>query len=672
MKIRLRHCRIFFAIILAVFGRTAFAAVGPCSIAGQTQFDGGLLEFCDGSTWNSMKGVLVGSCNVPGQTMVSNSDFTYCDGVNSWSMKGPNIGSCPISGQVVWTGSTPAVCISGTAYSTNTNVTLIQSAYQAAYGHAPTSSEQSDFLTLMSQASFGYQDLFTALQSGNLPGSLAASDGLSSALVLAVAEGLASCQPAGEWSNCTANPAPISPATAPATLGLGEPLVDDALGSLGSSLVTNFTGPQYIVNISSDQQAAAMKNLQLELNQVIALKPKVFRLWIDASMALTDPQTVDPTLSPLFLYAITTLHNNGIKVLGMTATYPGWMSGNTTQWDGIPCPSNASLYQAFLKNYKTSMGTLAATFPVDFWEVGNETIALAPIQSKDGYGSCGQGMDSFSIDQKAQVTVDLMYQAHAAIKHVNPTAIVVMPPMAPQDATGNFDGTFASMAYFLNQMYSDIQKGTKNPRDYFDWASWHPYFLQEPGQAWIDANNRVYAVMMNNNDGSTPAIFSEMGFTTTQAGGAANNGKWLKEAIQLSQQNFYWLKAIYWFRAYFDSQGGSATSGYGILPDPAVVVNSSSYNTQLNATSPQTAAFCALSFCQQSPPAGVFKALVGGIGVNTWGLFYNNGVGFYCKYSSPSSFNSLIKQNYNSVISSSSTQILDPNLYGINYVGLCQ
>jgi hypothetical protein len=194
--------KILALLLLSAPVQQAVATVGTCSIPSLGQFSGGQLEFCDGSTWNSMKGPAAGACATAGQVAVTGSDYIYCDGSNWWSMKGPVLGTCSNPGLLGWNGSVQTVCISGTLYAANNNTSLIQAASQAVNGRGAYPRELADFLALLNQGLMGYQDLVNAMQTGSLP-SVFSNDGLTKDMVLAMAQGLASCQPAGEWSTCT-------------------------------------------------------------------------------------------------------------------------------------------------------------------------------------------------------------------------------------------------------------------------------------------------------------------------------------------------------------------------------------------------------------------------------------------------------------------------------------
>ncbi len=91
-------------------------SAAPCSIAGQLSYSAGILQYCDGGQWTSMKNLAAGSCSAPGQLILTASDYSYCDGTTAWSIRGSSIAACSVHGQISWDGKAPNLCLSGTLY----------------------------------------------------------------------------------------------------------------------------------------------------------------------------------------------------------------------------------------------------------------------------------------------------------------------------------------------------------------------------------------------------------------------------------------------------------------------------------------------------------------------------------------------------------------------------
>jgi len=373
-------------------------------------------------------------------------------------------------------------------------------------------------------------------------------------------------------------------------------------------------------------------DLNSELAAVIALKPQVFRMWMNASDLLIDPLHINTARAGQYSQAISALQNSGVTVFGMDSDFPTWMTG-VSEWGAIPCRSSP-LYADFLVNYENTKKTLAAAFPLlTAWEPANETNGdtfLHPPAT--GVGSCSE--QTFTLEEKAAITVDLMYRAHRAIKLANPNAIVFMPPVAPVDSSGNVDVSLQSISAFISLLYTDIASGawpSQQPRDYFDGASWHPYIFQDATtSSWIATNQAVYQTLVAHGDGAIPIIFSEIG-NTDSAQDPALLATWMDDTLSLSQQNLPWLTWIVWFRAFNDpsaqSWGGESQVDFGIMGDGSTGF----------AWKPSAATFCKYTGCREIlVPIGNFKINENGVD----GVFYSNG-NAYCSYSSPQNFTAL-------------------------------
>lgn len=446
---------------------------------------------------------------------------------------------------------------------------------------------------------------------------------------------------------------------APATLGLGEPLADDVVNN-GWNL----------------------KTLDNAIDTLLYEKPKVFRLWIQAQTALTVNSEgtiqLNQAMLPLYEHIVSRLKSANVKILGETAQYPTWMTG-AANWNQIPCPRTGVPYQNFLNNYETSMRLLAQTFPVDAWEPANEPNGNALTSPVPNCGGSVPGKTQFTYEEKARITLDLMFRAHRAVKSVNPSITVLMPGIgACKDDGVTGDPTLTGIQEFLSLIYRDIWTGigpSFNPRDYFDAVTWHPYIYQDATpSSWIETNQAVYQIMVQNGDGNIPVVFSEVGISDAfdafgDPGGVSpqNKALWLSDAVWLSQQYLPWLKWLVWFRGLDDPSafawGGANEQYYGIF--------STIYNPQTETwifgAKPAAQAYCNFSFCQQNPMAGAFKAL--SPGYSNWAAFWYNGNGAFCQYT-PTSYLQLTGRAWNSDIST--MRVLDPSLLGYTYVGYCQ
>ena len=145
----------------------------------------------------------------------------------------------------------------------------------------------------------------------------------------------------------------------------------------------------------------------------------------------------------------------------------------------------------FLETYKQSWKTLAKAFPeIQYWEVGNETNHN-PFLHPTTYTT---RKTTFSTEEKAQITVDMVYYAAMGIREANPDAVIIFPGMA---AVNGFDG----IRSFLNSAYTYIESGNAlggtDPDAYFDAVAWHMYYFSTSftSENWLNGNNSIYQVM---------------------------------------------------------------------------------------------------------------------------------------------------------------------------------
>ncbi|GAB2562261.1 hypothetical protein ISP15_10250 [Dyella jejuensis] len=373
------------------------------------------------------------------------------------------------------------------------------------------------------------------------------------------------------------------------SLGIGEPIIEDA-GSAGWAV--------------SDQVNALNNN---------GINARVVRLWTLANDLLTSSTQINATEMPIAQATVQQLQSSGVTVLGVDGEYPTWMTGGTI-WNEIPCRSTTpgSAYENFISNFKQSWNTMSAALPsILMWEPANETNGLLVPDLTDA-GMCPAGHAStFTEQEAAAITMDMMYAAHAAIHANIPNATVFMPPPSPNPTGTYLDPTFAPIVSFITQIYSDIALGnwpSTNPRDYFDGGSWHPYIATDAtASTWVEPNNKVYAVFQSNNDTNIPFLFSETGFevcqtcTVTSYSTAAS---WMADEITLSQQNFPWLTYLIYFRAFEDGFGGAGANQYfGIMSSPTSLPGNTWFTTATSnsATSPPSG-FCYFTGCNYPSP----------------------------------------------------------------------
>lgn len=290
------------------------------------------------------------------------------------------------------------------------------------------------------------------------------------------------------------------------------------------------------------------------------------RNWMNIRTLLTSPTTINSTEVEKQKQWIAMLNSRGItKILGMSQG--AFRTGSETDSLAVPYRdmTAGSDYMQFLESYRQSWETLARTFPeILYWEVGNETNNDPFLHPVD-YTTCGT---KFTSDEKAMITVDMMYYAAQGVKAANPDATVIFPAMAPTNG-------FSSMKTFLEKCYLYIESGNApggtDPDAYFDAMAWHMYYFRTSftSQNWLEGNNAVYQVMVDHGDAEKKVFLTEFGFSD---GGSQEKdlagAQAFREIFDLLEQMHY-IDSLYPFRTVEDETaaewGGSIEIYYGMF-----------------------------------------------------------------------------------------------------------
>jgi hypothetical protein len=282
-------------------------------------------------------------------------------------------------------------------------------------------------------------------------------------------------------------------------------------------------------------------SLQQSFEALQLLGIRRLREWIWMGAFLINETTLNQTFAEALNLVVSEMMACNITVMGMAHDFPSWMTGIEGDLQAVPYRDTApgSGYMKFLERYKSSWKTLSAAFPnITLWEIGNEFNINAFLHPPDFPKS------NFSLQEKADITTDLLYYGSLGVHEGNPKAKTVLGGLAP-------DNGIAGIALFLEKLYINIKSGrwpSTNPDDYFQIACWHPYlFHEEPTISnWVNPNKAVYSVMERYGDGDKRVFFSEFGYSDCNIS-QENISKYLLEAFKLAGA-FPWLETIYWFR----------------------------------------------------------------------------------------------------------------------------
>ncbi len=287
-------------------------------------------------------------------------------------------------------------------------------------------------------------------------------------------------------------------------LGIGDPITPkfiiryENLRKIGASIEDAFT--------------TARSEQEMQIQKILLLKPKSFRMWIDSRDL--DPSAEDYN-SHLMLYksVIRRLNAAGVEIIAMDqmTTGPKWVNHALApglQWWTltVPCPSS-SQYTEYLKKNWMFWYRLAQQFPeIKKWEVGNETDGdLFLLPNADALAShCEKAPASqFDLQQKAAITADMMYIARTAIKEVIGDALIFFPGMTGFRFAAEHNIEF--MTFAKNRLAAI----GKSPRNAYDGIAWHPYWY--PSSFAVN-NRKIIDYLKASGDALTPIWLTEFGF----------------------------------------------------------------------------------------------------------------------------------------------------------------
>lgn len=177
--------------------------------------------------------------------------------------------------------------------------------------------------------------------------------------------------------------------------------------------------------------------------------------------------------------------------------------------------TEGSKYMQMLEMIEQSWYTLVSLFPqVPLWQTGNEWNGIFLVRDDLVIDNI-----DFTLHQKMEIAVDMMYYATKGIRRANPDAKSVMSPLCPVGESLPFylPGQYG-IAHALMLIYENIKNGksfSADTNDYFDIVSWHPYYPHNkmPDDVWKEINEAAYRVMCRYGDGDKKVIVTEFGYT---------------------------------------------------------------------------------------------------------------------------------------------------------------
>jgi hypothetical protein len=281
--------------------------------------------------------------------------------------------------------------------------------------------------------------------------------------------------------------------------------------------------------------SAAEKGIQTDLTSGLSSKQRSRTVsgvqdlganWMRLTMSWSDIEpNAKGTYNMLGTYdaAFTSAATSGAKLVVTVDTSPQWASGRS---DPESPPADPDDYADFLRFAATRWGD-----KVDAWEIWNE-------QNSSASWSTGPSPSGYA---------QLLKAAYPAVKHVDPTALVVYGGVSHNDYR------------FIEQSYA----AAPNLGDYYDVMATHPYPTAAnlpPERKWLDNDGRlavksfpayreVRKVMLANGD-DKPLWFTEFGWSTNTLAGQgvseSTQAAYYTRAMQCVEQDPYVRVAIWY------------------------------------------------------------------------------------------------------------------------------
>jgi polysaccharide biosynthesis protein PslG len=234
---------------------------------------------------------------------------------------------------------------------------------------------------------------------------------------------------------------------------------------------------------------------------------------------------------------------------------PPWAAAPAAQGDTSPQPASPDQYATFAADVAARYGPRGVGM-FEIWNEPNNEIFWQPRPSPAAY----------TADLKA---------AYAAIKKVDPSALVISGGLAPETN----DGTNINAIAFLQAMYADGAQGS------FDALGYHPYSYPslpdtyEPWSGWSQMDRTspsIRSVMARNGDASKPIWITEVGAPSSGPDGVgqAPQAAALAQAIH-DAKTTSWIGDLYLYTWQDGGLGSSiSTDWFGLLtargtPKPA-------------------------------------------------------------------------------------------------------
>lgn len=311
--------------------------------------------------------------------------------------------------------------------------------------------------------------------------------------------------------------------------------------------------------------AAKQWDFDGQLDVAESLAPELLMIWMSHHHLFTAQGVLNPERVPFYKEAVAKVQERGWPLIVMDHGLAAWVTGVS---EGVlPCydPSPGSDYQQFLDRYEQGWFDEASLFPeVDTWVAGNEPNEEAflhpAVPCPDG--ALFNGKPGFSWEQKARITLDMLFRSRRAIRNANPEAFVYMSGLSMRNAE-----------WFLLRLYelmAEPGSPSSDPRDYFDGHNWHPYVGSNlDAQSWVQLLQKLWTIVQVHGDGDVPVFLGELGLSDQGVDAVQHQqANWMLQSVQAAIAELPWLTSVAWFRLFDDPTQSWYEGGFGMCGPP--------------------------------------------------------------------------------------------------------
>jgi hypothetical protein len=293
---------------------------------------------------------------------------------------------------------------------------------------------------------------------------------------------------------------------------------------------------------------------------------------------------LDEEIVAYFHDAATKLKDKGITTLvGEAIVFPPFVAENGQSFINgsltAPLYGTDSAYEYWMNAVSAGFKAIAEEFPeVEIWEMGNEFNTdsyMHPYSynqvTKDG---------GFDYMELININTDYMYFANKGIKEGNPKAVSLTPGYT---SGGDIDRT--DIEDMLEGVYENINSGnfprtaqkTTDSDDYFGGFAWHPYNFHGMPDDFVEYNDGIYQVAIDNGDIGKKVYFTEMGWYDDDSSAKMDaQVSYIEELYDLCKNEMWYVECCLYFRFYncdYDWSGGGAggpEKTFGVFFEPTI------------------------------------------------------------------------------------------------------